>query len=117
MATKPRLLDADTPERRSGSTDLVPLDRDTCALCDARLVADESAQPALFRHGGYGETRRGVAMWCPECGWQGGRRDEAENPRPTLRRPEGFTPVELLRQGPADGGHNELRIVESEDID
>lgn len=77
----PQLLDIAADERRKGCTDLVPLDPDVCANCGASMLVDQSWQAALFWHGGYGETQRGVARWCASCGWQGGHRRESENPR------------------------------------
>lgn len=40
----------------------------TCPVCSARLEESWADEPALFSHGGYGETRRTVRRTC-QCGF------------------------------------------------
>ena len=48
---------------------VVELPRDVCPECGTVLADEAVAQPALFRHGGYGATRRDVVARCDGCGW------------------------------------------------
>jgi len=40
-----------------------------CPECGGPLVSVTAHQPALFRHGGYGATRRTTWTACPHCRW------------------------------------------------
>lgn len=40
-----------------------------CAERGGPLAARAWEQPALFFHGGYGETTRTEVVRCPMCGW------------------------------------------------
>jgi hypothetical protein len=51
------------------TTDLVHLDQTICPDDGTRLQAYVMHEPALFKHGGYGATRRTVVLSCPACGW------------------------------------------------
>lgn len=68
-----RLLDVERARpatRLSSCTDLVPLPPGTCPDCGGATIAVAVAQPALFRHGGYGETTLSTLAVCaaPSCG-------------------------------------------------
>lgn len=62
--------------------DLVAVPPGTCPACGSDLHVGSSAQPALFRHGGYGEVRRLFERSC-SCGWRGVGEGNftSENPR------------------------------------
>jgi hypothetical protein len=68
---KARLLSVDRAARGplSDCLDLVPLDPDACPDCTGPMVPHSVAQPALLRHGGYGETRQTHVLVCadPAC--------------------------------------------------
>jgi len=53
---------------------------DGCPLCGGVLARSGFSQPALFRHGGYGEVRHHEAMVCA-CGWSGNAGYRSLNPR------------------------------------
>lgn len=65
---KQRLLDVERKERWTGSRELVPVPRDACPSCGCDTSTTTVAQPALFRHGGYGATLASTIRRCP-CGW------------------------------------------------
>jgi hypothetical protein len=48
---------------------LVTFDPNRCPACGAELVVLEWRQPSLFRHGGYGATRRTRVRRCLLDGW------------------------------------------------
>lgn len=50
--------------RWTGSTALVPFDRDACPSCGGLVTTVTVAEAPLFRHGGYGATRRSVSRIC-----------------------------------------------------
>lgn len=47
----------------------VPLDQTVCPNDGTTLTPDGMDEPALFKHGGYGATRRTVILTCRQCGW------------------------------------------------
>jgi len=51
------------------STALVPVDRRTCPACGSPSSYITLAQPALLRHGGYGEVRITRLRHCWSCDW------------------------------------------------
>lgn len=48
---------------------LVHVDLTGCPDCTAPLAPATVAEPALFRHGGYGATRSTETLTCGGCGW------------------------------------------------
>lgn len=55
-------------QRWRGSRALVHVPLHACPSCGSAYRAEEVAQPALVRHGGYGGTTRTTTLRCP-CGW------------------------------------------------
>lgn len=54
---------------RVGGRQLIALPRDRCPVDQLPLVISSVAQPALFRHGGYGATWTTTYRSC-RCGWR-----------------------------------------------
>lgn len=79
--TGPELFHDEKVAKRVGSKVLAVLDPDVCANCGGLLTTVEAAQAALFRHGGYGETKHGLVRLCAACGWVGGSEQRSTNPR------------------------------------
>lgn len=69
MGEHAALFERPTKQRWTGSRELVPVAADACPTCAGVLLVMSIAQPALFRHGGYGATQRQTERWCPTCGW------------------------------------------------
>ncbi len=63
------------------SRSLVVLAPGVCPVDGSTLSPDGMEEPALFKHGGYGATRRTVVMFCPACGWSITREVSAVSPR------------------------------------
>ena len=60
----------DTARRTwAGGRYVVALPRDRCPVDQLPLVVSSVAQPALFRHGGYGATWTTTYRSC-RCGWR-----------------------------------------------
>jgi len=66
---RPRLFEPDPKAARpTSSGELVPIDTDRCPVCGMTLERVTIEEAMLFRHGGYGATRRTVRDAC-RCGW------------------------------------------------
>lgn len=76
------LFEPEGPKRpRHGNTRaLVPLGRSQCPECGGDVHETSAAQPALIRHGGYGETKVGTYLHC-DCGWMLDAAQTSESPR------------------------------------
>lgn len=61
---------------------LVTTASDRCPACGARMLRHRTIEPAMFKHGGYGETRVTVDLVCPECGSQ--RTEAVTSHRPAV---------------------------------
>ena len=62
------LFEMDRVVRRTGRA-VIALPRDRCPVDQLPLVVSSVAQPALFRHGGYGATWTTTYRSC-RCGWR-----------------------------------------------
>ncbi len=58
------LFATDPKARWTGSRAVVPLDPSTCPNCGAAVQTVCVEEPTLFRHGGYGATRRTTSRLC-----------------------------------------------------
>lgn len=67
------LFDAPLLPRREGSRAVEKIDLTRCPCCGLRTERIVMEEPVLFRHGGYGATRRTVTMVCAapveRCRW------------------------------------------------
>lgn len=81
MSAKAALFDAPAKQRWTGSRALVPFVRDSCPQCGGALHSITAAQPALFRHGGYGADLVSTIRWCPTDGWRIEVERQERNPR------------------------------------
>jgi hypothetical protein len=70
---------------RSTCRDLVALPRDACPVCGGPTVEQSAAQPALLRHGGYGETHVITARSCADQGCRFSRIVGTSSTRPDRR--------------------------------
>jgi hypothetical protein len=71
----------------TSSTDLELVALDRCPGCgEGEPVALVIEEPALFGHGGYGETRSTTILLCP-CGWELTR--AVDSTRPLEARADG----------------------------
>jgi hypothetical protein len=77
---KASLFDAPRRGRWTGSRALVALPLDRCPVDQLPLVVSWVAQPALFRHGGYGATFVSLVRSC-RCGWSLVAQTQETNPR------------------------------------
>ena len=79
--TDESLFDAGPKRAKHGNTRaLVPLGREQCPACGGDVQESSAAQPALIRHGGYGETKVGHFLYC-DCGWTLDAGITSESPR------------------------------------
>jgi hypothetical protein len=79
------LLDIERLHRRGTTKALVPISRTDCPPCGAPLATRRIDEPALIRHGGYGETRTTTTVWCDACGWSLITAVDSNNPRDLWR--------------------------------
>lgn len=60
----PALFDLAPRERRITSKELVPVSTARCPNCGSSLRRVTMEEPNMFRHGGYGATRRTITDHC-----------------------------------------------------
>lgn len=60
-----RSFEVELIPKRTGTTALVAVDTDHCPVCLSSLRRVTSEEPVLFRHGGYGATRRTIPITAP----------------------------------------------------
>ena len=57
-------------KRVGGTTALVVIDPLSCPVCGGALTSVIVEAPMLFRHGGYGATKRTTTVFCEPCRWR-----------------------------------------------